>query len=300
MVMNPLSRRTRLSMLLGLIALFFIILPVIILYASGWRWQSGVGLVRTGGISVTVPYEDALISLDGRHIGTSRFLNRQFYVDDLIPGAYEVRVEKENYQPWVHTLIVEPQIVSDARAFLIPTSIQLLRILVETSTPSKGSTDSPQTGSLQANSGQAATTTRSVDSRTYNSYLETFGRPFATTTGGAYDISGDEGIFLEKGNIYVRWLNESTSPTSNFCGRPSYCGREFAIEEGRDAATSALYFAGGVVYRTKESGIFIRESTILPAAVSAPIYTKRGAEFRVIDGKLIIKNGMQLYEVLGW
>src|SRR3989338_3028715 len=279
MVMKPLSKRTRLSMLFGLIALFFIILPVIILYASGWRWQSGVGLVRTGGISMTVPYEDALISLDGKHIGTSRFLNRQFYVDDLIPGAYEVRVEKENYQPWVHTLVVEPQIVSDARAFLVPENIQLLRILVGTST---------------------ATTTRTVDSRTYNSYLETFGRPFATTTGGAYDISGDEGIFLEKGNIYVRWLNENASPTSNFCGRPSYCGREFAIEEGRDTATSALYFAGGVVYRTKESGIFIRESTILPAAVSAPIYTKRGAEFRVIDGKLIIKNGMQLYEVLGW
>jgi len=279
MVMKPLSKRTRLSMLFGLIALFFIILPVIILYASGWRWQSGVGLVRTGGISMTVPYEDALISLDGKHIGTSRFLNRQFYVDDLIPGAYEVRVEKENYQPWVHTLVVEPQIVSDARAFLVPENIQLLRILAGTST---------------------ATTTRTVDSRTYNSYLEAFGRPFATTTGGAYDISGDEGIFLEKGNVYVRWLNESTSPTSNFCGRPSYCGREFAIEEGRDAATSALYFAGGVVYRTKESGIFIRESTILPAAVSAPIYTKRGAEFRVIDGKLIIKNGMQLYEVLGW
>ena len=279
MVMKPLSKRTRLSMLFGLIALFFIILPVIILYASGWRWQSGVGLVRTGGISMTVPYEDALISLDGKHIGTSRFLNRQFYVDDLIPGAYGVRVEKENYQPLVHTLVVEPQIVSDARAFLVPENIQLLRILAGTST---------------------ATTTRTVDSRTYNSYLEAFGRPFATTTGGAYDISGDEGIFLEKGNVYVRWLNESTSPTSNFCGRPSYCGREFAIEEGRDAATSALYFAGGVVYRTKESGIFIRESTILPAAVSAPIYTKRGAEFRVIDGKLIIKNGMQLYEVLGW
>ena len=276
--MNPLSRRTRLSMLLGLIALFFIILPVIILYASGWRWQSGVGLVRTGGISMTVPYEDALISLDGKHIGTSRFLNRQFYVDDLIPGAYEVRVEKENYQPWVHTLVVEPQIVSDARAFLVPENIQLLRILAGTST---------------------ATTTRTVDSRTYNSYLEAFGRPFATTTGGAYDISGDEGIFLEKGNIYVRWLNENASPTSNFCGRPSYCGREFAIEEGRDTATSALYFAGGVVYRTKESGIFIRESTILPAAVSAPIYMRRGADFRILDGNLIVKDGRNLYQVIG-
>jgi len=251
---------------------------MVILYASGWRWQSGIGFVRTGGISITIPHEGAVLFLDEEQVGSTGFLNRRFYVNDLIPGTYKIRVEKENYRNWEHSFVVEPQIVTDARAFLVPEKISLLRLIVGTST---------------------ATTTRVMDSRTYNSYVAAFSKPFATTTGEAYDISGDEHLFIEKGDVFVRWLNANVSPPSYFCGRPSYCKSEIAIERGKQTATGAAFFGGGVVYRTKGGGVFIGESIILPAAVQASIYSRSGSDFRILDGNLIVKDGRNLYQVTG-
>lgn len=280
MVIEPFPKRTRFFLFWGFIALFLVLVPLVLLYANGYRIKRGIGIVRTGGISITIPYNDALLLIDETPIGQSGFFNRRFYVDDLLPGSYEVRVWKDDYVPWKHTLFVEPQIVTDARAFLVPEDMALLRITGATST---------------------STTTRATDAETLAAYREAFKEPMATSTsiGGAYDVSGDEAIFIEKGNVYVKWMNGNAIVTSNFCRRPSQCAPEIPIEEGRETATGAAYFAGGVVYRTREGGIFIRESTILPDAVEASIHAGRGADFRILDGALIVKEGNNLYEVVG-
>ena len=275
--MQPLSRKKRRVYLYGLIFLFIVLLPLVILYASGYRYKSGFGIVRTGGIHVTVPYDGAIIALDGEALGESGFLNRRFYVDDLIPGAYMVSVRKEGYFPWVHTLVVEGQIVTDSRAILIPEEIVLMRI---------------SSGTMGA-----STSTRIVSAEVYDAYMDAFRVPVATSTEGAVDVSGEEAIFLERGNVIVKWMNENVPPSSNFCGRPSFCLWEIPIEEGKQTATGAAYFGGGVVFRTKEGGVFLREGTILPGAVLAPIYPKRGSDFRILDGALIIKDGNNLYQV---
>jgi hypothetical protein len=62
--MQPLSPRIRRLYLFTFIALFFAILPLIILYADGWRYKQGFGFVRTGGVYVAVPYPDADVKLD--------------------------------------------------------------------------------------------------------------------------------------------------------------------------------------------------------------------------------------------
>jgi len=77
------------------------------------------------------------------------------------------------------------------------------------------------------------------------------------------------------------------------------CVRQMTIEDGRQTSTSAAYFAGGVVFRTTEGGVFIRESSVLPGSVLAPIYARRGADFRILDDGLVIKEGNNLYQVTG-
>lgn len=278
MVMEPLSRRVRIVVLCSLVLLFFIVLPIVILHASGYRFQGGVGLVRTGGIHITVPYDDAIISLDGTAVGSSGFLNRRFYVNDLLPGSYDVRVKKEGFHAWAHTLVVEPQIVTDARALLIPEEISLTRITTGTS---------------------LSTSTHVVSREAYDAYLEGFAIPAATSSPlGEYDRAGNEALFIEKGNVYVRWMNGNAPVTSNFCIRPTSCVREIAIENGKQTSTGAAFYAGGIVYRTREGGIFIRESAVLPGAVLAPLYARRGADFRILNGALIVKEGNSLYEIL--
>ena len=285
--MQPLSRWKRRLYLYSLAALFFILVPIVFLYAAGYRYRSGIGFVQTGAIFVTVGYSGAQILLDGAHIGTSGILNRNFYVDNLAPGAYTLEVSHEAYRPWSRMLVVEQNLVSTAAAFLLPEKIDVMRLTTATSTDSAGSP-------------QAATSTESTISVVQRStYLQAFSAHASTTAAGASEEQGGEGLFLEHGNVYVRWLRQSASPPDNFCGRPSYCALEIPIERGPETATRAAFYAGGVVYRTKEEGVFIVEADVRPNPVSAPLYPKPGADFVIVGSALIIKDGSALYEIQG-
>src|SRR5258708_7086424 len=112
--MKPLSPLRRRIYLIVLALLFCIVVPCALLFAAGWRYKSGFGLVQTGGIFINVPSSDATISLNGEPVGTSSFLNHNFYISDLASSAYLVRVEKPGYRPWDKVLVVEPELVTDA------------------------------------------------------------------------------------------------------------------------------------------------------------------------------------------
>ena len=68
----------------------------------------------------TISKSDAVLSLNGAQVGTSGFLRHNFYIDNLSPGLYQVLVTREGDNPWHRTLVVEPELVTDAQAFLIP------------------------------------------------------------------------------------------------------------------------------------------------------------------------------------
>src|SRR3989344_7865641 len=110
--MKPLSPRTRRLYLYVLSALFLISVPAALLYSSGYRYKAGFGLVRTGGIFLSIPYSDATVSLNGKEAGTTGFLTRRFYIDDLAPSTYAIHVEREGSNPWYRALVVEPSIVT--------------------------------------------------------------------------------------------------------------------------------------------------------------------------------------------
>ena len=273
--MQPLSKNKRRVYLVGFVALFILCLPVVLLFANGFRFESGAGFVKTGGIFVSVPYADAVVSMNGEEVGTSGLLKRGFYIDDLTPGSYIIAVTREGYRSWYRTLVVEQTLVSDARALLIPEEIEAIPLTYVAG---------------------AASSTRVIPRADYDDYLAAFKTPAATTTLGA---SG-ESIFLEEGDIFVRITDENALPTSNFCGRPSYCVSEIPIEQGKQTAVNAASFKGGIVYTTKEGGVFLAEADIRPTAVSVPLYPRRGSEFRIIDGKLIVKDEKDLYQIEGF
>lgn len=274
-MMQPLSKNKRRVYLIGYVVLFFLCVPVVLLFANGFRFEGGAGFVKTGGIFISVPYADAVVAMNGEEVGTSGFLNRGFYIDDLTPGSYIISVTRAGSRPWYRTLVVEQTLVSDARALLIPEDIEAVLLAYGTST---------------------ASSTRLISRADYNEYLAAFKFPAATTTPS---VSG-ESVFIERGNVFVRLTDEGVLPTSNFCGRPSYCVREIPIEQGKQTAVNAAPFKGGIVYATKEGGVFLAEADIRPTAVSVALYPRRGSEFRIIGGQLIVKDGKDLYKVEGF
>ncbi|OGG59002.1 hypothetical protein A3C86_01295 [Candidatus Kaiserbacteria bacterium RIFCSPHIGHO2_02_FULL_49_16] len=259
--------------LYGLILLFLICLPVALFFASGYNFRNGFGFIKTGGIFISVPYAGADVSINGEAVGTSGIVKRGFYIDNLAPSSYEILVTREGLRPWHRTLVVEENLVSDTRAFLIPNDIRAVLISY----------------------GAGASTTKVISKSEYDLYKAAFYVKAATSTRGAYG----ESVFIENGNVFVRLGDESVLQTSNFCGRPSYCVKEIPIENGAQKSLEASFFGGGVVYATKEEGVFLAEADIRPTPSVSPVYPRRGAIFRIIDGKLIVKNGNKLYEIEG-
>ncbi|OGG58400.1 hypothetical protein A2765_05635 [Candidatus Kaiserbacteria bacterium RIFCSPHIGHO2_01_FULL_56_24] len=274
------AQRRRLYFMLFLL-LFAILLPAVILYADGWRYKPGFGLVRTGGVYIDVPYPDAAISINGVQSGHSGFLQRGFlqrgfYIGNLAPSAYVVRVDRTGYRSWGRILVVEPQLVTDARVLLIPDEIDLTRLAV--------------TGT--------ASSTKLVSRPTYDSYIAAFATSTAASSTVPVDQSDGIGLFLEKGDVVARWLR-TNPPPSVFCSSPSYCGLDVSVKREGGPALFAQFFKGGVIYRTKEGGIYFGEIDVRSTPAGALLYAAPGADFRVIDEAIIVKSGSALYEVEG-
>ena len=285
--MKPLSRRTRLIYLALSILAFLCTVPIAVLYASGYRFN-GLSLVETGGVYVSVPLSDAVVLINGKEEGTSNLFTRSFYIDNLAAGNYVVQVSKEGYYPWVKRLSVESRIVTDVAAFLVPQAFTIREIEIR--------------------SAQTASTTRSVSKSEYAALSKAFTR-FATSTEAAADLSATStpadtsagrNLYLEEGNVLVEWMKDVHSIPSAFCIKPSSCVEKFFIEKGKETAIRAEFFAGGILYATKESGIFFAENDIRPTPLVVPIYTRPGAQFRIVNGSLIVKDGTTLYDISGF
>ena len=271
--MKPLSPRKRRVYLLVLVALFFIALPAVIFYARGYRFWDNIGFIKTGGIFLSVPYANAKVSLNGEKVGESGLLKRSFYLGDLAAGTYSVEVTREGSHPWHRILVVAPELVTDADVFLIPTPVDIVELSF-----AKG----------------AATTTRSIPRPLFSEYSSLFDAITPTTTSSRMGT-----LMLVDGDVTLRWLKpEATLPTA-YCEQPSICVLEISLEKGKQEAIRTSFFEGGIVYATKEGGVFIAEADVRPTPLTIVLYSKPGSDFRIIDNQLVVKDGDRLYEILG-
>jgi hypothetical protein len=254
--------------------LFVILLPAVILYADGWRFKSGIGLVQTGGIYIDVPYTDATISVNDAYAGRSGFLQHTLYIDDLAPAAYSVRVEKPGFRSWNRLLIVEPKLVTDSRSVLLPDDVMLTRLV------------------LAGN----ASSTRIIPQTEYAAFMTAFATSTVASSTKPIEEENTVALYVVDGDVIVEWMG-ANQPPSIFCISPSLCETEMSIKRIGGPATDARFFGGGVVYHTQEGGVYFTEIDIRPTAVSAQLYAAPETDMRIIDGALIIKSGELLYEV---
>jgi hypothetical protein len=107
----------RKALLFFFIALFVILLPIILLYAFGFRWDSETErLTRTGLITVKSFPEDTSIYLNGDLIQNKTPVD----IPGLLPGDYEVELLSKKYWPYFKKIKVEADRVTrmeDIRLF---------------------------------------------------------------------------------------------------------------------------------------------------------------------------------------
>lgn len=111
-----LTRPLRIMVMCGLIILFFIISPLIILYTGGWRWNFNTWRVETTGVlSIDTEPDDANVSLNGQYIGN----NQPLRLNSLAPGNYQVSISKDGY----HTFLTDVTVRSQETTYIRNTTL---------------------------------------------------------------------------------------------------------------------------------------------------------------------------------
>ncbi len=91
------TRPIRLALLITLIALFFIISPLLIMYTAGYRydWRNGL-LKETGAINIDLEPETAVVYLNNVKLQEKMPVR----LNNVIPAKYNVRITSPDYFDW--------------------------------------------------------------------------------------------------------------------------------------------------------------------------------------------------------
>ncbi len=134
--------------MLGLFAVFLIVIPVIIFYSFGYRVTSDFKIVKTGGIFISNNESGASVLLNGKLKKSAGILDKNMLVQNVKPGSYTVKVEKEGFRQWTKYVKVQEQLVEVCFPLLVPSepeSVEIPRYLpVEKTEPLKKGAKRPK------------------------------------------------------------------------------------------------------------------------------------------------------------
>ncbi|MDD3292897.1 MAG: PEGA domain-containing protein [Candidatus Pacebacteria bacterium] len=98
-----------------LLIAFFIIATGLLIDAQGFRFDFKTKqFVKVGGINVKSVISDVNVYINNEHKGKTNTFSKEILIQKLIPGEYNIKIEKENYYSWEKTLKVEAQKVTKA------------------------------------------------------------------------------------------------------------------------------------------------------------------------------------------
>lgn len=107
------TKRVKRTLFYSAVAVFLLLSYVVILYAQGYKYSfSESKFQRTGAIALKTNTE-ARVYLDDKLQGGTSFFGNSYSIDRLLPGAYKLSVQKDNFSSWQKTVTVEEGFVTD-------------------------------------------------------------------------------------------------------------------------------------------------------------------------------------------
>ena len=259
-MMQPLSRKKRLGYLALCFVLFLIIAPVAILYAKGYRLTEAFQITRTGGLYISVGYSGAQIYINGSLSKETGVFQKGALIQNLKPGSYKIRVEKNDLNPWEKELPVFKETVTEARVLMLPLESEMVEIL-----------DSSDVAGLFGN------------------------KTYASSTGPK--IINKLMAQKENGEVTVRWQGESDSQPSYFC-QEEKCQDEISIKTSENINT--FFFLPGrddLIIFQSNNGIYVAEIDNRSQQNIQPVLEHPDLALRVSDNTILIKEKGKFYSV---
>ena len=298
--MKPLSRRRRSLYLILCILVFVVLVPLTLLYSSGYRLGEHFALVKTGGIYIGSNQPGAELYLNNEFVRGVGILKQGFFVQDLSPGMYTVTVKKEGHYSWEKVLKVQPQLVVEASAFMLPQEMILTPIpefLQEGQTATRTATRRILNPSYAEATALFATTTTAASA---NQNILLAGTKTASSTARVIEglkKKGDIVLWKEKNIVLATWVGNNSQAPLYFCGEEHLCNREIPVY-AQGARFFDFYPNGNeLVILAIDNGVFVAEIDDRSVRNIQPMYEKPGAEFRIDDDVLFIRDGKLIFSV---
>lgn len=298
--MEGLSRRKRNFYFSVLTLIFLIAAPLIALYATGYRISSEFKLIETGGIHVDVQRSGAQFYLDGSFEGEGTLFQKSFFKQNLTPGVYAVRVEREGFVPWEKRLEVFSTVITEARSFLVPEDLEFEHIpqtveRVEEETTEGTKITRPIPNLVYEEIVSAFTATSTGISNVALGATTSIQYRGATTTVYAQDSIG---LWQDDEGLHAWWLNGEDELPYAFC-RHNECQREIVVWEPAYEIRHFDFLPDDNLFILLErlDGIYLTEvDTREPQNVFA-LYPTWGAQMRVIEDTIYILDDVELFEL---
>ncbi|MDO8492180.1 MAG: PEGA domain-containing protein [bacterium] len=295
--MDPLSKNKRRAYFVILFIVFIISAPFFIFDAKGYRFnlKDYFKIYETGGLYISTDQSGIEIYVNSELVRKTNIVQKSIFVQDLKPSTYEISVSKEGLQSWRKTLRVFPELVTEARPFLMKSKLTLTEI------------------SRFLDSGGNAVGTSSEKIQTKNSDYDLVNTLFlaptsksvsvATSTKSATTSANSKSVRKlsvknEGGRLRVSWTGEIDSIPSYFCDG-TICKSEIFINNANNIK-SFDFFPGRddlLIVRLPD-GIYVTEIDDRSPQNIQKIISGAGFDFRVRDGsELYFKDGIKLYSV---
>lgn len=240
---QPLPYQRRRHVFLLLFTVFIVAIPILYLYATGYRFDftERGNIISTGGMFIAAERTGAEIYIDDELVRETRVFRRAFYAQSIEPGTHRVHVQKDGHHTWVKELPVYPHLVTEAQAFnvpIVPEARIITRWQTSAGTPVVGAS------SVLASTTQAlsfatttATSTHLLDTE-YRSLLERFIATSSTSTPPANTVLVTElnattseerviatstkeyrgvRLFRKGEDVYARWIGPREEMPYYYC-----------------------------------------------------------------------------------
>ncbi len=114
--MNLKQRRI---IMIGFILAFFILAPILIFYASGYRFDlKRKKVLRTGTLMVEAKdIKDAQLYINGQ-LHEEPF-DKKIFIYNLLPGEYNIKLDKEGYHAWSKKIIINSGLTTFAKDIIL-------------------------------------------------------------------------------------------------------------------------------------------------------------------------------------
>lgn len=114
------TKRARKILFLICLIIFLFLSPSIIFYFQGYRFDlKNKKLTQTGGLFIKAIPKQVEIYLDGKLIKGTDFLFGSALIENLLPGKYEVTLQKNGYFSWKKNLEIKEKEVTEARNIIL-------------------------------------------------------------------------------------------------------------------------------------------------------------------------------------